>query len=140
MHKQCITEALAITMSSNNGEIGGHHFTQIDGATIRPESASVTDIFGGQLIDPIVKSGGPLGPRFCKRYRDDSFDIVWGENAKEGKLQEFTDYLNNNVLKGRIVFELEPPGTELNFLDVKVRIIDGYLVPEICSKPTDAHR
>ena len=36
------------------------------------------------------------------------------------------------------MFELEPPGTELNFLDVKVRIIDGYLVPEIYSKPTDA--
>ena len=46
-------------MSGNNGDIGGHHFTQIDGATIGgPESASVTDIFGGQFIDPIVKSGG----------------------------------------------------------------------------------
>ena len=38
------------------------------------------------------------------------------------------------------MFELEPPGTELNFPDVKVRIVDGYLVPEIYSKPTDAHR
>ena len=94
----------------------------------------------GSFIDPIVKSGGSLEPRFWKRYRDDSFDIVWGENAIEGKLQEFTDYLNKNVLKGRIVFELEPPGTELNFLDVKVRIVDGYLVPEIYSKSTDAHQ
>ena len=57
LNKQCVTEALAITMSSNNGEIGGHHFTQIDGTTIEgPESASVNDIFGGQFIDPIVKS------------------------------------------------------------------------------------
>ena len=63
-----------------------------------------------------------------------------GANAIEGKLQEFTDYLNNNVLKGKTVFELEPPGTELNFLDVKVRITDGYLVPEIYSKPTNAHQ
>ena len=63
-----------------------------------------------------------------------------GEHAIEGKLQEFTDYLNNNVLKRRIVFELEPPGTDFNFLDVKVRIIDGYLVLEIYSKSTDAHR
>ena len=77
--------------------IEGHHFTQIDGATIGgPKSASVTDIFGGQFIDPIVKSGRPLEPRFWKRYRDDSFDIVLGGgggdgNAIEGKLQEFTD-------------------------------------------------
>ena len=127
-------------MSSNNGGIGGHHFTQIDGAIIRgPESASVTDIFEGQFIDPIVKSRGPLEPRFWKRYQNDSFDIVWGEHAMEGKHQEFTDYLNNNVLMGRIVFELEPLGAELNFLDVKVRIIDGYLVLEIYSKFTDAH-
>ena len=139
LNKQCITEALAITMSSSNGEVRGHHFTQNNGATIGgPESASATDIFGEQFIDPIVKSGGPLEPRFWKRYRDDSFDIVWLENAIERKLHEFTDYLNNNVLKGGIVFELEPPGTELNFLDVKARITDGYLVPEIYSKLTDA--
>ena len=43
-------------------------------------------------------------------------------------------------MKGRIVFELEPPGTEHNFLDVKVRIVDGYLVLEIYSKSTDAHQ
>ena len=63
-----------------------------------------------------------------------------GENDIEGKLQEFMDHLNNNVLKGRIIFELEALGTELNFLDVKVRIIDGYLVLEIYSIPTDAHQ
>ena len=80
LNEHCITEALAITMSINNGKIGRHHFTQIDGATNgEEESASVTDIFGGQFIDPIVKSGGPLEPRFWKRYRNDSFDIVWGE-------------------------------------------------------------
>ena len=79
LNKQCITEALAITMSSNNGEVEGHHFIQLDGATIGgPESASVKDIFGGKFIEPIVKSGEPLEPKFWKRYRDDSFDIVWG--------------------------------------------------------------
>ena len=61
LHEQSITEALTITMSSNNGEIGGHYFTQIDGTTIGgPESASVTDIFGGQFIDLIVKSGAQV--------------------------------------------------------------------------------
>ena len=59
--------------------------------------------------------------------------ILYGGGG--GKVQEFTDYLNNNVLKGRIVFELEPPGTELNFLNVKVRIIDGYLVRKLILNP-----
>ena len=50
--KECVCEALEITMSSNNGEIDNKHFTQIQGATIGgPDSASVTDIFGGRFID-----------------------------------------------------------------------------------------
>ena len=47
--KQRILEALQITMPCNNGIFLGKHFTQIQGATIgRPESASVTDIFGAE--------------------------------------------------------------------------------------------
>ena len=48
--KNCILEALSITMSSYNGQFLGELFTQIDGATIGgPESASVTDILGRSI-------------------------------------------------------------------------------------------
>ena len=55
--KECVCEALEITMSSNNGEIDNKYFTQIQGATIGgPDSASVTDIFGGRFIDTVARN------------------------------------------------------------------------------------
>ena len=61
--KQCILEALQITMSCNNGiRLGTKHFTQIQGATIGgPESASVTDIFGAEYIDKKGNGRGAHG-------------------------------------------------------------------------------
>ena len=48
--KQCILDALAITMTSNSCNFMGKYFTQVDGATIGgQESASVTDIYGAVL-------------------------------------------------------------------------------------------
>ena len=45
-------------MTGNNGSIAGQFFMQIDGATIGgPDSASITDIFGGQFIDPVAEQG-----------------------------------------------------------------------------------
>ena len=74
--KECILEALQITMSCNNVTFLESHFTQINGATIGgPESASVTDIFGTEFIDQIAMRGGPIEADNWKRYRDDTLDI-----------------------------------------------------------------
>ena len=72
-----------------------------------------------------------------KRYRDDTLDIK-GNCTKE-ELGIFTDYLNQNVLKDKIVFEMESSRENLPFLDVNIRLKEGYLIPEIYSKPTDSH-
>ena len=84
---ECIKEALAIIMSSNNGTFNGKFFTQVNGATIGgPESASTTDIFGAIHIDTVSREGdGSLIPQDWKRYRDDTFDIYklyWGNDWK----------------------------------------------------------
>ena len=77
------------------------------------------------------------GAKNWKRYRDDTLDIE--ENWDSQKVKEFTQYLNESVLKDKIKFEEEPSGHELVFLDTKVHLIDGYLVLEIYSKPKDSH-
>ena len=47
--KQCILDALAITMTSNTFKFIGRHFTQI--TFCGPRSASLTDIYGAVFID-----------------------------------------------------------------------------------------
>ena len=56
------------------------------------------------------------------------------------RLKEFTQYLNQNVLQARIIFKLKHGEREIAFLHTTVRLINGYLVTEIYSKPTDAHQ
>ena len=80
---------------------------------------------------------GPMEPEDWKRYRDDTLDIK--ENCTEEELEVFTDYLNQNLLKDKIVFDMENSRENLPFLDVNIRLKEGYLIPEIYSKPTDSH-
>ena len=63
-----------------------------------------------------------------------------GGDAKVERLEEFTQYLNINVLQGRIIFKLKHDEREISFLDTTVRLINGYLVTEMYSRPTDAHQ
>ena len=126
---ECILEALKITMTSNNGEFLKRHFTLINGSTTGgPASASVTDIFGAVFIDPVAKEGGSLIPGDWKRYQDDTWDIE--ENVNEKDLVQFTEYMNAKVLKDKIKFTLEHSETELVFLDTKVHLKNGFLIPE----------
>ena len=54
--KQCILDALAITMTSNTCNFMGKYFMQVDGATIGgSESASITDIYGAVFIDSKIE-------------------------------------------------------------------------------------
>ena len=74
--KQCILNALTITMTSNTCNFKDRHLAQIDGATIGgPESASVNDIYGVVLINSKIEENIINEDEDWKRYRDDSFSI-----------------------------------------------------------------
>ena len=57
----------------------------------------------------------------------------------EKDLVQFTEYMNAKVLKDKIKFTLEHSETELVFHDTKVHLKNGFLIPEIYSKPRDSH-
>ena len=145
--KRCICEAVSITMNFGNGELETNFFTQINGATIRgPGSPSITDIFRAEFIDPITQNGfkpnagGVIEPESWGRYRDDTFNIEVGELSSIENVDRFTKHINENVLQNKIRFEEKTSNSELEFLDVKECLKDGYLMPRIYAKPTDAHR
>ena len=91
---ECVSEALEITMSSNNGTFLGRNFTRINGATIGgPKSASVTDILGRSLYTEwFSERNSQLHPSEWKRYRDDGSDME--EDCDENQIHEFREYLN----------------------------------------------
>ena len=83
------------------------------------------------FIDPVAKEGGLLIPEDWKWYRDDTWDME--ENVNEKDLVQFTEYMNAKVLKDKIKFTLEHSETELVFLDTRVHLKNGFLIPEIHS-------
>ena len=54
-------------------------------------------------------------------------------------IENFTRYLNQAVLPGKIKFEPEYSEKHLDFLDVRAHLRGGYQMPKILSKPTDSH-
>ena len=110
--KRCICEGVSITMNFNNGKLEEHFFTQINGATTGgPGSASITDIFGAEFIDPVAQNefksnaGEVIKPESWGRYRDDTFDdIEVGELSKIENVCRFTKHINMNALENKIRF------------------------------------
>ena len=80
------------------------------------ESASVTDIFGAVYIDAVARYGdGSLKPSDWCRYRDNTWDI---EEVCDGHMvKNFTNYLNETILKDKIKLEPVTKETGLEFLD-----------------------
>ena len=108
----------------------------------------MTDIFGAMYIDNIIEESCPIKPDNYGRYRDDTFDVCI--NSNEAEQEEVTTWMDENIYKGKIKFEMKCNTKELEFLDTKVTLRPGkengdeesrvYLVPAMYSKPTDTHR
>ena len=74
-------------------------------------------------------------PLVWLRYTDNIF-FIWNES--EEKLDEFLENLNNFYLN--LKFTSEKSKKSVNFLDVKVSLIDQHLETGSYCKPTDCHQ
>ena len=98
--RQCILDALVITMTNNTCNFIGRHFMQIDGATIGgPESASVTDIHGAVFSDSKIEENIINDDENWKRYRDHNFSISL-RTCKEREIEK-TKWMNENIVKDK---------------------------------------
>ena len=142
--KQCILDALAITMTSSTCNFMGKYFTQVDGATISgPESASVTDIYGAVFIDSKIEENIINENEDWKRYIDDSFSISL-QSSREREIEK-TNWMNDDIVKNKIKFTMECSQNEMVFLDTKIiatTISEKQVVitTNIYSKKADTHQ
>ena len=95
-------------------------------------------VFGAVYIDEVARQGdGSLKPNGWCRCRDDTWDTE--EVCDDHMVKNFTDHFSETILKDKIKFETVTKETVLEFLDGKVHLKNGYLIPEIYSKETDSH-
>lgn len=86
-------------------------------------------------IESSFLSTYPTSPAFYKRYLDDIF-LIW--TGTEEQLIKFIDAFNN--VHKNISFTHTYSRTEINFLDVNVRVEGGKLITSVYRKPTDAQQ
>ena len=90
------------------------------------------------LVDYHKKTGKK--PLVWWRYIDDIF-CLWtdGEESLKDFIQFTQNYSEQKKLKSKIKFTVNHSTSEVNFLDVCVRLKDGNICTTTYSKPTDSH-
>ena len=78
-----------------------------------------------------------LLPKVWKRFRDDVL-VVWRHNT--AKLPSFLDYLSNIDETGKIKFTIQIADevNGLEFLDLKIKCLNGKLSVYVYSKTTNS--
>ena len=132
--RECILEAIKITLECNNSIFNGKHYLQIDGTAMGPKNACSYADISVSNIDKKVFCRDDIKPLCWGRYRDDIFSL-WNQSVE--KLMEFTNYLSS--ICPTIKFTVRFDHQKLEFLDVLVYKDKGALHTTAFSKETDGH-
>ena len=109
------------------------------GTPMAPNYANLfMDQFENAAIEEYANNTG-LRPKVWYRYIDDIF-FIWtdGEESLHNFIDFIQNYSDNHQMKSSIKFESNISRTEVNFLDMKVRLNNGILETDLYTKPTDA--
>ena len=132
----CVIETLELCLSCNNSVFNNTNYLQTDGTAQGPHmSCSYADI--AMAYHDRKALSYFLSPTTWKRFRDDIF-VAWEHGTDT--LPPFLDYLNNVDEAGKIKFTMEIADQEkgLEFLDLRIKCVDGKLSADIFGKPTNS--
>lgn len=130
--KNVLNIFMHLALELNNFTFMNNHYLQIHGAAMGSRfSPSYANIYMMALEERLLNSV-PDKPLFYKRFLDDIF-IIW--NKGEDKLIEFINFANN--FNPNIKFTYKYSDTEIDFLDIKLKITGNSLKTTLYRKPTD---
>ena len=130
----CVIEALELCLSCNNSVFNNTNYLQTDGtAQGLHMPCSYADIAMAYHNKKALSYF--LSPTTWKRFRDNVF-VAWEHGIDT--LPSFLDYLNN--VDGKIKFTMEVADQEkgLEFLDLRIKCVDGKLSVDVFAKPTNS--
>src|SRR5690606_21304810 len=124
--------ALELILNNNYFEFNNKYYLQINGTAMGTRVApSFANIFMGRLEKSFLET--QLKPLVYLRYIDDIF-IIWQHGISQ--LHSFIQNFNN--FHPSIKFTSNISSSEINFLDVNVKIINGCITTSLYRKPTDS--
>ncbi|XP_072025089.1 uncharacterized protein [Amphiura filiformis] len=125
---------LELTLKSNNFVFNDEHYLQTSGTAMGAKfSPSYANIFMGWHEGTLLNTSA-LKPLVWYRYIDDIF-MIWTHSKDE--LEQFINHANQ--IHPSIKFTSDYSPSQVNFLDVVVKLSEGQIHTDLYSKPTDKH-
>ena len=131
-----VIKVVNFVLSNNFFSFEGQLYKQIHGTAMgTPMAPAIANLFMGLLEKRLLdNSPVPISYEEWKRFIDDVF-LLWLHPAD--KLDEFVEFVNS--LHPTIKFTVTSSQTEIPYLDILIKLQDGYLVTDLHTKSTDAH-
>ncbi|XP_063385614.1 uncharacterized protein LOC134671708 [Cydia fagiglandana] len=115
----------------------GQYFLQVDGVAMGSPVAPVIANIWMEHFEELALESGPNVIRMWKRYVDDIFCILKGNNDT---VKSYNEHLNSIHARLKFTYEIECDRS-LPFLDVKLMVrSDGTLAHSVYRKPTHTDR
>ena len=139
-----LKKLILIVLKANIFKFNNNFYKQIKGTAMgTPMAPSYANIFmdkieQGILNDFYKKCG--LKPLIWLRYIDDIF-FIWTHGPESFQLFiEFAQtYSTRKNMNSKLKYEVHHSNDQVNFLDVTVKVDNGFLSTTVYSKPTDSH-
>ena len=139
-----LKKLILLVLRCNVFRFGESFFSQKKGTCMgTPMAPNYANLFMDDLEEGMMKAyfkKTGKKPLIWWRYIDDIF-FIWtdGEESLKGFLDHAQNYSKNCNLRSSIRFTVDQSTSEVNFLDVTVRLNDGKINTTVYSKPTDSH-
>ena len=100
-----------------------------------PMAPTVANLFMGFLESKLLENSPiRIDPALWKRFIDDIF-LLW--TGTKSDLEQFSQFLN--AFHPTIKFTVSSSPTSIPFLDILIKLENGYLSTDLFTKDTDAH-
>ena len=133
----CLIEGIRLCLYNNNSVFNNKNLIQTNGTAIgAPNSCSYSDLAVKPIDSAIYeeKEINFVELHFYGRFRDDCL-IFWA--GSESRLHQFHEFVN--TIDSNLKFTMEIGEDSINFLDLKISIVDNGIHTTVYSKPTDSH-
>ena len=138
-----IKKLINLVLKCTAFEFGSKVYRQIKGTCMgTPMAPNYANLFMDHFENCVIneyfaKTG--FKPLVWYRYIDDIF-FIWtnGSESLDDFISFIQGYSSSKEMKSSIKFDTNISPSEVNFLDVKVKLNDGHLETDLYTKPTDA--
>jgi hypothetical protein len=135
---------IMVVLTSNIFRFGNQLYKQIKGTAMgTPMAVNYANLFLEKfevdMLDEFEKTH-KIRPFIWLRYIDDVF-LIWqhGEESLKTFIEFCDNFSQSRKMKSNIKFEANMSEETVNFLDVKVSVINNKLKTSLYTKSTDAH-